>query len=208
MKTSKQWRGASRWGACNWVLNLALCWALLAGWQAQALIRVGTDAPGFDPGWPAGTKDYVALDSRVQWYEGPPFGGGQWTFQSRGDTDALQKAVDAFAKIQSPVREIILKAGPSTNVFHGGSAKVETFDWDMTVWVRANWDHLFKTNAPAFMQKHPDFGKVHPPLRLVVHVHDKGPDWSRIRLPDGMKVIDERAKPGRRTEELALPQRP
>jgi len=196
MKTSKPWKGASRWGAWNWVLNLALFWALLAGWQAQALILVGTNEPTHDPGWPAGTKDYVALSSRVQWFEGPPFGGGQWTFQSRGDTAALQKAVDAFAKIQSPAREIVLKPGPSTNVFHSGTAKVETFNWDMSVWVRANWDRLFGPMAPDFMRKHPDFGSVHPPLRLVVYVHEQGPDWTRIRVPTEVKVLDERAKPG------------
>jgi len=195
MKTSTHWKGASRWGACNWVLNLALCWALLTGWQAQALILVGTNEPTHDPGWPTGTKEYVALTSRVQWFEGPPFGGGQWTFQSRGDTAALQKAVDAFAKIQAPVREIRLKAGPSTNVFQSGVGSSVTFDWDMSVWVRANWDHLFGPKAPDFMKKHPDFGSAHPPLRLVVYVHDKGPDWTRIRVPTEIQVVDERVKP-------------
>lgn len=195
MKTTIRWNGAFRWGSCNWVLSLGICWLLVFSWKAQALIRVGTNELTHDPGWPAGTREYVALTSRVQWFEGPPLGGGQWTFQSRGDTAALQKAVEAFAKIVAPVREIHLKAGPATNMFQGGAGPGATFDWDMSVWVHANWERLFGANAPSFMKEHPDFGATQPPLRLIVYVHDKGPDWTRLQVPTGVRVVDERTKP-------------
>jgi len=34
-------------------------------------------------------------------------------------------------------------------------------------------------------------------VRLVVGIHDKGPDWTRIQVPTGVKVMDERTTPAR-----------
>lgn len=170
--------------------------SLLIVLQVQALIQVGVGAPRFDPGWPAGTTNYVALKSLVQWYEGPPFGGGEWVFQSRGNTEALQEAIDAFSSIQGSKPEIVLKSGPLTNHFRASTNAPDVLDWETTVWVRANWDRLFGKDAPAalkkHMQRHPDGDRSEPPLRLVVHLHPGGPDWSAIRIPAGIPVNDSR----------------
>lgn len=170
--------------------------SLLIVLQVQALIQVGAGAPRFDPGWPAGTTNYVALKSLVQWYEGPPFGGGEWVFQSRGNTEALQEAIDAFSRIQGSRPEIVLKAGPLTNHFHASTNAPAVLDWETTVWVRANWNRLFGADAPpalkVHMKQHPDSDRNEPPLRLVVHLHPGGPDWSAIRIPAGIPVKDLR----------------
>jgi hypothetical protein len=60
---------------------------LLLPLAAAALMMTG---PGNDPvqdaGWPEGALAVANLDCRVGWWEGPPFGGGEWQFQYRGDT--------------------------------------------------------------------------------------------------------------------------
>src|SRR5262249_39225963 len=102
-----------------------LCWAfllalapLLLHQPAHALILTGEgNAPVRDPGWPRGALAVANLESRAGWAEGPPFGGGQWTFFYRGDTVALQKALDAFADIVSDRLEVVLHAGGGSSPF-------------------------------------------------------------------------------------------
>ena len=72
---------------------------------ASALILTGTgNGPVRDPGWPKGASELANLKSRAGWFEGPPFGGGDWTFLYRGGAVELQEAVDALAKIESKER--------------------------------------------------------------------------------------------------------
>src|SRR5688500_13088747 len=74
--------------------------ALLVAAPALGLIQVGRgNDPVRDHNWPAGSLDVANLKTRVAWMEGPPFGGGQHTFLYRGDTAALQAALDLFGKI-------------------------------------------------------------------------------------------------------------
>src|SRR6516164_5561474 len=83
-----------RWGFLVALAPLLLCQ------PARALILTGEgNAPVRDPGWPRGALAVANLQSRVGWAEGPPFGGGQWTFYYDGDTVALQKRLDTFAEI-------------------------------------------------------------------------------------------------------------
>ena len=57
------------------VIALGVCG--LTALQAFALILVGGSDPMTDPGWPFGVLKVANLPSRVSWWEGPPFGGGQ-----------------------------------------------------------------------------------------------------------------------------------
>ena len=74
------------------LLTASLLLLLLSATPAPALIMVGKgNAPVADSGWPAGALDVANLKTRVGWWEGPPFGGGEWTFLYRGDTAALEE---------------------------------------------------------------------------------------------------------------------
>src|SRR5437764_1236577 len=85
---------------------------------AQALILVGRgNDPVQDHNWPAGSLELANLKSRVGWYEGPPFGGGQHCFLYRGDHNALQQAIDLFARIGAPQLEVVVHEGPSSSAF-------------------------------------------------------------------------------------------
>src|SRR6185503_13736688 len=85
---------------------------LLVATSAQALIMVGKgNDPVNDHNWPAGSLDLANLKTRVGWWEGPPFGGGQWTFLYRGDAAALQAAIDLFGKINTPELTLVVHEG-------------------------------------------------------------------------------------------------
>ena len=66
-------------------------------------------------GWASGTEHAANHPSRLGWWEGPPFGGGEYHFLYRGDTAAFQEALQAFAKIRAPRLELVIKDGPNNS---------------------------------------------------------------------------------------------
>src|SRR5688572_14975358 len=65
----------------NWAISLWLVFAVLAlpCQSVFGLIRGGEgNSPVADPGWPAGAAAIFNSSARIAWWEGPPFGGGQW----------------------------------------------------------------------------------------------------------------------------------
>lgn len=125
---------------------LSLIGCVLAIQQSQALIMTGKgNRPVNDYGWPKGALEVANLPARIGWAEGPPFGGGQWTFYYRGDTNALQSALEKFAEIKAPVLEVVLHEGKGVSPFTDGS-----FDWSFEVWVPKNWDLLYNNPQSVF----------------------------------------------------------
>src|SRR5262249_50515354 len=88
---------------------LALFPLFLAATPASALIQSSTgNQPVPDPGWPEGARAVANLPSRAGWWEGPPFGGGEWHFIYRGDGAAFEQALTNFAAIKAPMPEVVL----------------------------------------------------------------------------------------------------
>lgn len=175
--------------------------------RASALILIGGAEPLDDRGWPAGASSAANLPSRLFWAEGPPFGGGEWTFFNAGDTAALQLCVDAFTAIVATNHEIRLHPGHPSIPYAARSAAGEpiAYDWCWTVWQADRFLQLLGPQGAPFMSGHPDFGATAPPLRLDVWVHAGGPDWDAIRVPTGTRVADGRAeKHGHRADRMSL----
>ena len=170
--------------------------AFLATSSANALIMVGKgNDPVRDAGWPQGAVDVANLKTRVGWWEGPPFGGGQWQFLYRGDAAALNEALKAFAKVRAAKLDVIVHDGPQTNQFlkDEKDPKANTrVDWTFTVWVPESWHRLFNNPRSTFAADRPQFRQpVDPPL-LEVYVTEQL-DWSKVKIPDGLTVTDRRA---------------
>jgi hypothetical protein len=71
----------------------------LVATPAAALISGGTgNEPLNDPGWPTGGAEIFNDPGRVAYWEGPPYGGGQWHAECRGDAAAFN-AVDLTPKV-------------------------------------------------------------------------------------------------------------
>src|ERR1700738_762726 len=61
-----------------------------------------------DPGWPTGAAAIFNVPSRIAFWVGPPFGGGQWHAEYRGDPKALSAVLADFAKLDVKSKRIVL----------------------------------------------------------------------------------------------------
>jgi 5-hydroxyisourate hydrolase-like protein (transthyretin family) len=175
---------------------LSLLLLLVIAAPAGALIMVGRgNTPVNDAGWPLGALAVANLKTRVGWWEGPPFGGGQSCFLYRGDTVALEEAIKAFAAIRSPSPlQLVLHEGPQNSQFLSDpkDPKSDThYDWSFTVWNPHSWHQLFNDPRTTFMADSANFRKPVDPPRLDVYLTDRI-DWKKITVPEGVQLIDER----------------
>ncbi len=161
--------------------------------EAFALITGGTgNKPVSDPGWPKGAAGIFNHAGRVAWWEGPPFGGGQWHAECRGDAKALSAVLVEFAKIDVKSKRIVVHDGtghsfwlaPNNEPEKLAAAKV---DWVFMVWQPANWERLRKMPAD-FNPTDP--GDNAPPAQIDVFTG--GLQWAEVTVPEGVAVIDQR----------------
>jgi hypothetical protein len=172
-----------RWGFLLALVPLLFCE------PTHALILTGQgNAPVRDPGWPRGALAVANLESRAGWAEGPPFGGGQWTFFYRGDRVALQKALDAFAGIDSDRLEVVLHAGGGSSPFLAGG-----YDWSFEVWVPTNWDRLYNDPHGFFSAQSPNFRQLVAGPRLDLWLSPGRLEWEELKLPAKLILKDTRA---------------
>lgn len=165
--------------------------------RATALIMSSEGSqPVQDFGWPKGTLEEANLKTRIGYWEGPPFGGGEYHFLYRGDNEAFHSALTNFAAIQAPALELVIHDGPGHDQFVGKGAPV---DWSFTVWVPKNWNALHNNTRASIVEGDPDHGKPLPPPRLDVYVGKDGLDWSKVTVPANIRVRDERASSGKRS---------
>src|SRR6516164_3024778 len=86
--------------------------AVAAPREALALIQGGEgNTPLPDPGWPKGAAAIFNHAGRIAWWEGPPFGGGQWHAECRGDAKALSAVLADFAKLDVKSKRVVLHDG-------------------------------------------------------------------------------------------------
>ena len=148
----------------RWFLSAAICLLLLAG-PAMALIMVGKgNTPVGDNNWPAGSVDLANLKTRVGWWEGPPFGGGQHNFLYRGDARELEQALDAFAKIRAPRLQLFVHdGGPAVIEFlkdEKDPKANDRYDWSFTVWNPGSWNRLYNNPKSQFSAEDPTADSV------------------------------------------------
>ena len=142
------------------LLQIFVCAMVLQPGAAFALIMTGKGEPVTDAGWPAGALAVANLKSRLGWWEGPPFGGGEWQFLYRGDDAAFTETLAAFAAIRTPALDLFIHDGSGATPFLGDDGH---FDWSFTVWVPANWNHLYNNPKSFFGSDQPS--SANPSLR-------------------------------------------
>ena len=173
--------------------------AIFAGWArpAVALIEViQGNGPVGDHNWPAGSVAVANLPTRIGWTEGPPFGGGQFEFDYRGDAAALRQALDAFATIRAPSLDLFVHdGGPADSPFLADGHGDRHYDWSLTLWNPRSWNQLYNDPTDSFAAGDPEGGFRRPvdPPRLDVYVGGHGIDFAKVHVPEGVRVTDERA---------------
>ena len=176
------------------LLTLTLAAAPLQ--TAFALITGGEgNRPIADPGWPKGAAAIFNNPARIAWWEGPPFGGGQWHAECRGDAKAFNAVMDAFAKLDVKTKRVIVHDGvghsfwlnPNRDPAKQAGARV---DWIFMVWQEANWDRLRKLPGDLNPTDPRDADKG-PPSQIDVYTGGNL-RWSDVSVPGGLEVVDER----------------
>lgn len=172
--------------------SFALVALLLLARAAHALIMGGTgNDPVRDPGWPAGAARVFNFPGRVAWWEGPPFGGGEWHAECRGTVDEFNQLLVDFAAIDSPQKRLVIHDGPGRSFWLNPSRQPDPavdarIDWTFTVWVPENWERL-QTLPADFRAANGDKPPV-PQLDLYVDRIRFGD----LRIPEGIELDDRR----------------
>jgi hypothetical protein len=206
---------SSRWrsGLGTLVLSgILLCgtssaWALITG-------GFGND-PVPDSNWPQGAVDLANLKTRLGWWEGPPFGGGEYHFLYRGDAKALNEALELLSKIDAPKVEVEVHSGPNESfwlVDRGQAnpnepkkpARDPRVDWEFVIWSPANYHHLFNHPQALISADQENFHQPIPAPKLEVFIGGGLIEWKDVKVPQNVHVIDQRAaqKPGAKTATL------
>ncbi|MFI5378814.1 MAG: collagen binding domain-containing protein [Tepidisphaerales bacterium] len=178
-----------------------LVFGLVVAASAQALITGGMgNNPVSDQNWRAGAIDVANLKTRVGWWEGPPFGGGQYEFLYRGDGAAFQQALDLFAKIRAPEVELYIHDGPHESFWlkidrqEKDKPKVDPrIDWTFIIWNAQSWYHLYNNPNSVFGSEDPNYRKSLAAPRMDLYIGGGQVEWDKLRVPKGVKVIDQRA---------------
>ena len=181
-------------------IGLALVTGLLMVVRANALILSGTGSPTYTNGWPEGAATVSSLKSCVGWWEGPPFGGGEWHMQFRGDTEKFMQALTNFAAIHAPELDLVVHDDPT----HGQFLQLDKqnqpdtdsrVDWEFVVWNPESWNQLHNSTNAAMQRLFPDDPSLHKPVpapRLDVYIGGGGVDWAKVTIPAGLHVRDQR----------------
>lgn len=172
---------------------------LLAAQEARALIVGGEgNDPINDPGWPNGAAGVFNVKARVAWWEGPPFGGGEWHGEYRGDAAALNDGLKAFARIDAPKKRLIVLDGVGRSFWlnpNRDEAKraASEIDWTFVVWQTDRWKHLRRMPAdlrPRGEAAQAGEGDV-PVPEIVVYAGGRV-RWEEVKVPEGVEVVDRR----------------
>lgn len=176
-----------RWLVVAALLAIAVpqpVWALITGGEGNKPIN--------DPGWPKGAATVFNTETRVAWWEGPPFGGGQWHAECKGDAAALSLVLDDFSKVDIPQKRVVLHDGFGHSFWlnpNGDKTKLAAslIDWTVMVWQA---DRLrFQRGLPADLRA---VGEAEP-LLAQIDVYTGGfVRWADVIVPKGIEVIDER----------------
>ena len=171
-------------------LGLALVIGLCVPAEAYALITGGEgNEPLHNPGWQPGAAEVFNVKARVAYWEGPPFGGGQYVGEYKGDAAAFNAVLVDFAKIEAQKRKLFVHDGIGNSFWlninnEEAKRKRAEMDWTFTAWVPENWKR-FRHGAEARPDEEGPFPEIHlyPAGRVK---------WEDVKVPEGIEVIDER----------------
>src|SRR4051812_20955625 len=104
----------------------------------------GGKTPITHPRWPRGAAAIFNPRGGVAGGEGPPFGGGQWHAECRGDAKALSAVLADFAGMDAKVKRVVVHDGTGQSFWLAPNREKEKreaakVDWVFMVWQPASW---------------------------------------------------------------------
>jgi hypothetical protein len=172
-------------------LTIALILCCMSTASLALIITSWGNDPVENMGWPVGAERVANLSSRLGYWEGPPFGGGEYHFLYRcKDTSEFNEAVKVFAEIRTPELELVVHDGPG----HSYVFDDKQVDWTFTVWKPENWHRLFSDPKGVFFSDQSNFRKPVPPPTIDVYIGGGGSIvWEEVEIPPNVRVVDKRA---------------
>jgi hypothetical protein len=172
--------------------------AIMAFTSAEvfALIEGGEgNNPIADPGWPTGAATIFNVTSRIAWWVGPPFGGGQWHAECQGDAQALSAVLADFARLDVKSKQIVLHDGVGNSFWlniNNEPAKRDAARMDLSfmVWEPANWQRLRQLPADLNLTD-PRDADSGPPSQIDVYTGGNI-KWADVTVPKGLQIVDQR----------------
>jgi hypothetical protein len=162
---------------------------MLPARPAAALITGGEgNATLHDPGWPSGAAAIFNAEARAAWWAGPPFGGGEWHAECRGDAKAFNAVLADFAKLDVKNKRLVVHDGIAQSLWinpNRAPAKRDAakIDWTFTVWQAGTWQRMHAKQAR-------DAAKG-PPSQIDVYTGGNI-RWADVVVPKDVTVVDER----------------
>ncbi len=153
-----------------------------------------------DRGWPIGSVQVANLPGRLGYWEGPPFGGGEYCFlYCCRNTNEFNQALKTFSVIRADGLELIVHNGPEYSFWlrendEELSKEENRVDWTFTVWVPDNWNRLFNSpHSYMLSSDQPNFKKPVAAPRTDLYIGGGGSIvWEDVNVPKNVAVIDKR----------------
>jgi hypothetical protein len=176
------------------VVCFALLATLLSATPAAALIEGGQgNDPINNPRWPAGAAAVFDDPARLAYWVGPPFGGGQWHGEFRGDVAVFNATLAQFAKIEVKVKRLVVRDGVGRSFWLNTNDEPEKrdaaqMDWRFIVWEPESWK--FQQGLPAGLQPREVVGDEAP---AIIEAYAGGNlEWDEVVVPEGVEIDDQR----------------
>ena len=181
----------SNYSAPTFGLVISLILASVQPAQALILGRKG-NKPVKNVGWPTDSEKMANIPTRIAWWEGPPFGGGNYHFEYRAkDTAQFNLALKVFSQIKAPKLRLVVR-DDTYKSFWLRNEKDPRLDWEFVVWIPRNWHSLYNTPGSVTFSDHPDFRKPVPPPTINLHLGGSAIEWDKVVMPANITVLDER----------------
>ena len=175
------------------ICSIAGC-LLATNGTSHAMREIGGKEPVGDGPWPEGCVAVANLPTRFAYSSGD---GAYEEFVYRGDTAAFQIALTAFAAIHAPALELCIHDGPYSCWWVGKEEKGYV-DWTFTVSNPEEWHAIFNRPEASFYSYQSRGFQPVPAPRFDVYAGvlptPGGIDWTLVKLPENIRVIDQRAR--------------
>ena len=173
---------------------LMIAFASVSSSPAWALITGGEgNDPVADPGWPKDAAAVFNTKSRVAYWEGPPFGGGQSHAECRGETEAFQTVLDDFAKIDTPFKRVVLHDGIGRSFWLNPNREKDKIEKAKIDWIFMVWQSESRKRQRQLPVGMSSVGKRDPVVLAQLDVYTGGSiRWTKVKVPEGLDVIDQR----------------
>lgn len=176
----------------NLLAYCALLLMTLLSSNSYALIEGGDgNDPVQDPGWPKGAAEIFNHKGRIAYWIGPPYGGGQWHAECKGNATVVNEVLKQFAKIEGKKRIVVHDGlGYSFWLDPNGTKRGDRntkIDWSLTVWEPKRWQFQ-KDLAPGLSAIDKNQNEPHS----QIDIYTAAVLWSDIQVPEGLDVEDNR----------------